>query len=32
MRVFSGKDTLLEINLYELYAISHQNEDIFNKD
>ena len=32
MRVFFGKGTLLEINLYESYAISYQKEDIFNED
>ena len=31
-QVFFGKGTLLEINLYELYDISHQKEDIVNED
>ena len=32
MRVLFGKGTLLENNLYESDAVSHQKEDTFNED
>ena len=32
MRVFLGKGTFSENNLYESDAVSHQKEDIFNED